>query len=308
MSSHPTRYRPNVERSEPRVLLSAVKPLAVVNGSVPTSGATAQVSFPVSRTNIGQRHSIVLGATVQPSASSTLAPKVAGATGPSGERLPVHQGIPSVPGTHGPTQAYIRTGEAGKVTTGVTGRKGTTGSFELTAALPGDVNGDGQVNISDLQAFAKAYLTVKGDALYNPAADANHNGFIGHGDARIILRNETPLTPKIPLKIELSLAPGDQIQGPHSINSGGVTNKQTVTIVGHTTPGSIIFADSGNGDYTFTGKAIVPDANGNFTFSATNTQGINNFEFLAIDPFGQQTIQDYPVFWEAFAAPHSKIH
>jgi hypothetical protein len=309
-SSNRTRYRPELEACEARLALSTTviaNPLAVVNGTVKVPGSTAEVSFPVTPRNLNHRHSVVIGTTVAPGAGSGLFPAVKHARGPAGQRLPLHQGMPFIPGFHGTAQAYVRTPQPGPLTTGVTGRQGTTGNFQLAATLPGDINGDGQVTIADLQLFAKSYLTTRGDALYNPAADADHNGFVGHGDARLLLRNETPLTPKIPLSIQMGLAPGDEQQGPKSMTSGGVTRKEKVTIIGHTTPGSIVFADSGLGDYTFTGQALVPDTRGLFRIQVTNKEGLNNYNFLAIDPYGQQTIRDFPIFWSSFAAPGSKL-
>lgn len=310
MSSNTRSYRPELEACEPRRAMSAgavSNTLAIVHGVVPAPRTTAEVSFPVSGRNLNQRHSIVVGTTVQPGAGSPLIPTVTQARGPSGQRLRVHSGMPFVPGVHDAAQAYVRTGQPGPLTTGVTGRQGTTGTFQLAATLPGDINGDGQVTLADLQAFTRSYLTTSGDALYNPAADADHNGFIGHGDARLLLRNLTPLTPKVPLSIQLTLAPGDQAKAPHSQNSGGVTHKEKVTILGHTTPGSIVFADSGLGDYTFTGSALATDTNGNFSIKVTNKEGLNNFNFLAIDPYGQQVIRAFPIFWIDFAAPGSKL-
>ena len=52
-----------------------------------------------------------------------------------------------------------------------------------------------------------AYLTNFHQASYNPAADANQNGQVGLVDGKLLLRNETPLTPKIPLEVNLALAP-----------------------------------------------------------------------------------------------------
>ncbi len=310
MSSNPTRYLPELEACESRLAMSSAtvaNAFAVAHGVVKAPHTTAEVSVPVSPRNLGHRHSIVVGTTVAPSPGSRLIPTVTAARNANGKPAPVHQGMPYIPGVHAAAQAYVRTGQPGALTTGVTGRQGTTGSFQLAATLPGDINGDGQVTLADLQAFPRYYLAKRGDPSYNPAADADHNGFIGHGDARLLLRNLTPLSPKVPISIQLSLAPGDQVKGPTTQNSGGVTNKEKVTILGHTTPGSIIFADSGNGDYTFTGEALATDARGNFSIEVTNKEGLNNFEFLAIDPYGQQTIRAFPIFWTAFAAPGSKL-
>jgi len=42
--------------------------------------------------------------------------------------------------------------------------------------IPGDINGDGKVNLADLVLFAEAYGSRPGDPNWNPAAD-----MLGHG-------------------------------------------------------------------------------------------------------------------------------
>ena len=55
-------------------------------------------------------------------------------------------------------------------------------------------------------------------------------------------------------------------------------------------------------------RARVTDANGNFSLTETNSQGVNTYNFLVIDPFGRQLIRSYPVFWIPYAAPGSKLN
>src|SRR5438445_407833 len=69
----------------------------------------------------------------------------------------------------------------GPFTVGATGRHATTGPYLLS-----DVNGDGRVNLTDEQLFVQAYDSKLGDKNYNPAADLNHNGQVGQGDARLL--------------------------------------------------------------------------------------------------------------------------
>src|SRR5262249_27973044 len=162
-------------------------------GNVPAPHTTTNVGVPVSAQNLGRRHSIVLGASARPSDGSNLIPAITSATGPEGNALRLRQGIQSLPGRHPATQAYIRTAPAGTLQAGVTGRKGTTGDFQLEASLPGDINGDGQVTIADIAAFVPSYNSARRDPEYNPVADADHNGFVGQGDAKFLLRNLQPL-------------------------------------------------------------------------------------------------------------------
>jgi len=174
--------------------------------------------------------------------------------------------------------------------------------------LVGDVNGDGKVNLADLQAFAPSYMSRQGDPNYNPAADFNHNGVINLYDAKALLHNMAPLTPRLPLTARLILAPQDQIHYSGPTVSGAATFQKTVTILGHTTPGSLVITDNntsrlpgGTQAYQFTGPAYATDANGFFSITTTNTQGVNNNDFLILDPFGHQMIIDFPIFWIPYA-------
>ncbi len=126
----------------------------------------------------------------------------------------------------------------------MTGSLQTTGTYEIQTTLPGDLNGDGKVDLADLEIFAPAYNTTLGQAKYNPAADFNQNGVINLYDAKVILHNMAPLTPKIPLHVRIHLAPSDQVPYKGTDNSGGVTAKRVVTVVGYTTPGSLVFEDT----------------------------------------------------------------
>lgn len=310
MSSTKAKFRPSLETCEPRLALSTANPantLAVVTGAVPAPQATAEVSVPVTSRNIGRRHSIIISESVRPNEGSSLIPAISHAQGPSGESLPVRQGMPLIPGKHKLARAYVRTGQAGPLTTGVTGRHRTSGAFQLSATLPGDLNGDGQVTLADQKAFLNTYRSTYGNGKYLPSADANQNGQIGHGDAKFLLRNLKPLTPKVPLEVFLTLAPEDIARGHTPKNSGGKTHNRDVTVLGHTTPGTFIFADSGLGDFSFKGEVIAADAQGNFAIKIRNKEGLTNLNLLAIDPYGQQVTRVYPIYWLDFAAPGSKL-
>lgn len=219
------------------------------------------------------------------------------ALGPGGTPLPFHHGIPFRPRLNHFTLAYARQGTPGPLTAGVTGQHATTGSFSDVTQLPGDINGDGHVDLADVQAFVLAFKSFAGDAFYKPSADADHNGFIGQGDARFLERNLTPLTPRMPLSIDLALAHGEEVRRVSTHVSGGETRNPDIMIVGKTTPGAIVFADDQLGNYTFSGAALATDAQGNFSFPFHLKDRLTNFEFLAIDPFGQQTVRAFPVIW-----------
>jgi hypothetical protein len=287
------------ERLEARLVLSAGPPLNLIGnaqGTVSAPGAVAEVSMSVAPHNLSARPSTVFRVGVSPNPGSSLNPTIPFALGPNGSQLTLRHGTPFSVRRQTAAAAFTRVSEPGPLTTAVTGLRGTTGSFTAQTTLPGDVNGDGHVDLNDLKAFVVAFETHRGDAFYKPSADANQNGFVGQGDARFILRNLTPLTPKIPLQLKLHLAPGEQVLHPDGIhNSGGITRQTDITILGHTTPGSIVFSDAAQGNFAFNGRALATDAQGNFQEHAHLTSALTNFTYLAIDPYGQQKIESFPV-------------
>jgi hypothetical protein len=155
--------------------------------------------------------------------------------------------------------------------------------------------------LATLTAFTKAYLSHVGQPNYNPAFDLNHNGQIGQTDARLLLRSLPPLSPKIPLKLFVALAPQDRVNPPHPTNSGGVTFSMNPTVIGHTTPGALIFTGTGTLDLKLRGPAYVADAQGNFSIPVKMSNGINQFDLLAVDPYGQQTLFAFPIRWLGFS-------
>jgi hypothetical protein len=67
-------------------------------------------------------------------------------------------------------------------------------SHVATAALvvtgtPGDVNGDGAVDCSDVTAVRAAYGKRAGQAGYNPSADFNGDGFVNIQDLQFVVQH-----------------------------------------------------------------------------------------------------------------------
>jgi Dockerin type I domain len=60
------------------------------------------------------------------------------------------------------------------------------------ASVPGDVNGDGLVNIADVAAAAAVFGKRLGDTGFNPAADVNADGVVNILDLVFILVHYTP--------------------------------------------------------------------------------------------------------------------
>jgi hypothetical protein len=304
--------RPALEHLEERLQPSASLPANAIGsnlGTVTRPGATSAVSVMVAPKNLTLgKPSTIFGIFVQPAPGSALAPVIVGAEQGNGQRLSVKQGRPFIAGRDGGmAAAFVKVNQPGPLTVFVTGQHHTTGSFLDETTLAGDVNGDGTVNLADLAAFAKAYGSSLGDPSYNVAADVNQNGVVNLYDAKALEHNMTPLTPSIPLTVQVNLLPSQQAHYPTSKNSGGATFDKDITIVGHTTAGSLVITDSKAEDYSFTGAAVATDASGFFSIESKNSSGINNNDLLILDPFGRQYIRSFPVFWIPFAAPGSKL-
>jgi hypothetical protein len=306
------RARPALERLELRLTLSTAIPANSIGTSVATvtlAGQVSSTSVAVAPKNLTQGKSSTLFAIfVQPEPGSSVSPRIVSVEGSNGQSLALMQGRPYVAGRgSGQASAFVKVSQPGPLTVLVTGQHHSTGSYQVDTTLVGDVNGDGTVTQADLAPFASAYESVPGKSNYNLAADFNHDGIVNQVDAKALMENMPPLTPKVPLQLVMNLLPADQAQFAASKNSGGSTFKRDVTIEGHTMPGSIVLEDDSRGYYKWDGGAVATDANGNFSVQETNTDGVNTYNFLVIDPYGQQLVRSYPVFWIPFAAPGSKL-
>jgi hypothetical protein len=57
------------------------------------------------------------------------------------------------------------------------------------ASIPGDINGDGKVNLEDLVILAKAYGSTPGAPTWNPNADINGDGVVGSLDLAVLAQH-----------------------------------------------------------------------------------------------------------------------
>jgi hypothetical protein len=162
--------------------------------------------------------------------------------------------------------------------------------------------GTDQGTLAQLIAFSKSYGTRFGQKNYNPAFDFDHNGQIGQADAKILVRTLPAVGPKIPLVINVAVAPADRARGKVPTNLGGATHKKVVKIVGHTSPGALVFTGTGTTDARLTGPVIVADQDGNFSLTLDQSDGFNNLDFVAVDHYGQQSqFRAFPILWLNFA-------
>jgi hypothetical protein len=161
---------------------------------------------------------------------------------------------------------------------------------------------------ADLAAYAKAYELKAGQPGFTPEYDFQNNGVITKQDAEPILRSLASVTPFSEARVQLALAMGEQVTGHHTTNSGGVTHDPSVTIVGKTTPNSIIFTDGSTapgivpstGNFQFTGMALTSNDQGYFEYPLTLPKPSRGGALVAIDflirtPFGQQVVRAFPI-------------
>ena len=191
----------------------------------------------------------------------------------------------------------------------------TTAPVALVASpihpVPGShpsANRDRPFTPADLQLYARVYLSFQGASDFTPQYDFNGSGFIGQNDATPILRGLAAITPREPLTLTLNLAPGQQVKGHHPANNGGVTRLGEITVVGKTTPNSIVFIDGpttanhtqSTGNFKFEGGALATNAQGYFYYTTklpapSHGGSLLGANFLIRTPFNQQTIRSFPI-------------
>jgi len=154
--------------------------------------------------------------------------------------------------------------------------------------------------IARLREFTQHYPTRIGEPNYDPAFDLNHNGLIGQGDGKLLLRALPPVAPRRPLRLALILAPNSQAKGSVPTNLGGVTQLRTPTILGRTSPGALVFTGSGTVDLRLTGPALVADERGEFSMQLEQPDGLNQLNFEVVDRYGQHTLRAFPILWTRF--------
>ncbi len=189
----PARRAVGVEDLEGRQLMSAG-----VGGSLPippslvsdveVAGQLDRYQFQLNPGTVpgNRRMPVIIGFQVQPAKGSTVEPQI--------RRVGSTQGLGSLNlvRTDGPlfTQAAVPVTAPLTYQANVLGLNQTTGSYLLTAYLPGDANGDGVVDRTDTAVVRAAYGAASTSASnYNPNADMDNNGRVGELDWIVTNRN-----------------------------------------------------------------------------------------------------------------------
>ena len=155
------------------------------------------------------------------------------------------------------------------------------GEYRVLIALAGNVDGDGDVDSSDI-----ALLDGASQPTDNPssqAADLNGDQRLDFKDSELADQNLGASTSLRPLDVTLSLDPVYEPLAPI-----GETEQATASLRGHVSPGasvSILRA----GDVLAQAEPISVDADGEFVFEAPVISGENTFTAVATDEFGQRS-------------------
>jgi hypothetical protein len=161
----------------------------------------------------------------------------------------------------------------------VQGQKKTTGAFLVGFYLPGDANGDGGVQSSDLTAIQGLMNVTASSSSYVFAYDSNRDGIINSTDLKIAEQNLGAVANITPV-VSANLSPASD-----SGIQDRITNIQNVAFNGQATPGATItYTDTNN-----TAPITTTTANtlGQYTLHVPLGPGDNTFQVKAVDPFGQ---------------------
>jgi hypothetical protein len=270
------------ERMEDRVLLTAANVFAQFDGAVLGPADTQQVNIALLPADFTfQSSRAVLGFLLTGGPGSALDPAAITITAAGGAAVNPTFSQTDLNGAHQSlVVAPLRTGP---YTLGVTGLGGTAGPFHLDVFLPGDVNGDRHVTLSDGQTIQSIYGLTSASPNYKVEADANLDGTINAFDYAQWRLNYTVSTDINPLSLTASPPPGL----PHLLSGGLVTNQVQVQVTGTTLPGTTVHLETG-ADGNFDDGTFTADGSGNYAAPVALSEGLNTLQFQVQDGFGQQ--------------------
>lgn len=297
----PSRRRcivsPNPEVLESRSLMTggAGDTFALVPGTVANPGGTAQIPITLDPSLFHlPKGRMVLGIDVVPKNGSTVEPLISKIENAHGQI--VSQAIHTIYNPHLSHSAVARGAGTRAVlaplttfphqptrpvtyTVNIQGVNRTSGDFLIGFYLPGDANGDGVVDQSDVQ-LVKSLLGAKaGDNRYNFDADVNRDGRIGPIDVAYTTQNlgvQTVVSPLVTANLDPNSTGGSQDR---------VTSVAPVHFTGEGTPGATI-------QFAEIAQKVQPvstqiDATGHYSLMVPLGEGGNTFHVTSTDGFGQ---------------------
>jgi hypothetical protein len=279
------RARLAAEGLESRSLLTGGmgNTFAILPGTIAQAGGSAEVQVTLAPSLFTMPHNhIELGVDVVAASGSTVQPMVAGVVGSTGT-LSKTLHIQRARGSHAvildTDQLHAAAGQTVTLTVALAAAKGTSGDYLLGFYLPGDVNGNGVVDSTDVNSIKSALGAKNGDPGYNFSADSNRDGRINAADLNIARKNLGAGTLVNPL-VSANLTP------PAGVSASDTTSRVLTTsqaqFTGAATPGSTL-AFAANGTTTTTSA----DASGNYAVTVPLVPGSNTFHVTTSDAFGQ---------------------
>ena len=292
----------NAEALESRSLLTAGagNTFAIIPGTVAKVGDVTAIKFTIDPAHFHvPKGKFTLGIDVAPDPTGTLKPTIAAVRSANGKLIP--QTFHSVYDPHLATSQAGTSGMTSAVLTpvhlnaanpkapvtyevDVKGLSGTSGKFLLGFYLPGDANGDGKVDQTDVNVVtaslnARASSTTGGTSKYSFGADVNRDGRIGKIDLRYTQQNlgvSTDITPVVGAKLDA--------KGMVDVNQR-LTRTPNAHFTGTMTPGgTITYAVAAGKSKPVTTTA---DSTGNYSINVPLTEGANTFKVTTLDAFGQ---------------------
>jgi type VI secretion system secreted protein Hcp len=174
----PRARRLGIERLEGRDVPATLNPLALLPGEVT---APRQPDWVQMQVETNSPRALLTFETDATDGSAFVPGRVSVFAGAG-----AHVGSPGMVSRPGYS---LRAVSSGMFFARVAAARASTGAYNLSVGLAGDVNGDHQVDAQDLDAIRALWGTRAGQAGYDPAADVNHNGVIGSGDVALARRN-----------------------------------------------------------------------------------------------------------------------
>lgn len=236
------------EALESRELLTggAGNTFAIIPGTISTTDGTTSINFTIDPTHFNlPKRAFTLGIDVIAASGSTINPMISSVFGHNDTQI-IPQTFHSVYNPHltyqqlaagdGPSSVLtpLQLGHGANAnspityTVHVTAFNNTSGNFLLGFYLPGDVNGNGTVDKTDLATVKSLQGVTKNSSNYNFEADANRDGRIGKVDTAFTLQNmgvSTTITPVVTANVN-----------PADVNSAGLALTNPIQYTGTASP------------------------------------------------------------------------
>jgi hypothetical protein len=293
---HQRKLSPGTESLEDKTLLSAGmgSTFAIDPGVITKAGGGSSLKFTIDPANFTapKGGKLVIGIDVAANSGSTVKPSITGVSSSRGGGVRIQRGHYSkalVKANHLPSRnatailATIHVPKAGQkpisYTLHVKGLNRTSGQYLVGFYLPGDLDGSGIVDKTDIETLTKDLGSNSTSKTYSFDADSNRDGKISIQDLKPALSNvdgKVTISPIVQVNLDPASDSGLQDR---------ITNIQTVTLTGTATPGAkLSFVETA-------GKAptvhTVADASGNFSVQEQLGEGSNTFSVTSTDSFNQ---------------------